>query len=139
MVALRAWFNPDNDAPAMIRTAAELDAMLDEVAAWDGPNIVQLLIDGDPGRAILDIGMDRQKDRGTLDYSGEGHRHGCFSRVTTKAENHVVYYYMDSDTEYPVDAEIPLATARQAAHEYLATAGQRPTCLEWHGGESPAT
>ncbi|HWE88064.1 MAG TPA: Imm1 family immunity protein [Pseudonocardiaceae bacterium] len=131
MVALKAWFDPENDDPTIVHTAAELDAVLDEIAGWDGPNIVELLIDGDPGRAILDVGMDTKNNRGTLYYSGEPHRRGCFSRGTAVSDTEILYYYMDSDTEYPADAEIPLAIARQAAHEYMATGGRRPTCVAW--------
>lgn len=59
--------------------------------------------------------------------------------ATARAESEVLYYYMDSDAEYPVDAEIPLATVRQAAHEYLTTGGQRPTRVTWQVRESPGT
>ncbi|OLT38663.1 hypothetical protein BJF85_08100 [Saccharomonospora sp. CUA-673] len=46
------------------------------------------------------------------------------------ADEPPLYYYMGSDTEFPVDAEVPLADIRRAAHEFMSN-GTRPTCVQW--------
>lgn len=131
MVALEAWFDPNTQAPTVIRTAAELDAVLDTVVAWPRPNTVQLLIVDDPGRAILDVGLDGGHGRGALYYAGGEHREGCTSQGPDAADPPPIYYYLGSDTEYPADAEILLDDVRKAAHEYMSTGGERPTGILW--------
>jgi len=132
MVALKAWYDGEADDATIIHTAAELDAVLDEVAGWSGPNIVELLIESDPAQAILDVGIDTEFGRGTLYYAGEGYDDGCFPRSDSKSdEDPLLYYYMGSDREFPRDAEIPLAAVREAAHEYMTTGGRRPTGIDW--------
>jgi hypothetical protein len=131
VVALDAWFDWKADGPTTVRTAAELDAVLDTVVAWNDPTTVQLLIHGDPGHAILDVGLDGSTGRGVLYYSGPDAPDASISKGPYTAEEPPIYYFTGSDTEFPVDAEIPLSEARRAAHEYMSTGGGRPTGIEW--------
>ncbi|GAA1303448.1 Imm1 family immunity protein [Saccharothrix xinjiangensis] len=131
MVALEAWFDREAEGPTIVHTPAELDAVSDTVAGWAGPNTVQLLIAEDPGRAILDVGLDAEYARGVLCYSGPDAPDGLMSKGSDTAEEPPLYYFTGSDTEFPVDAEIPLAEVRRAAHEYLGTGGARPAGIEW--------
>ena len=133
MVALEVWYDIKHDDATIVRTPAELDAVLDEVASWkENYNIIELLIADDPVRAILDVGIDVEAGRGTLYYAGEGYDDGCFTRGGSKSDKDLLlYYYMGSDREFPRDSEIPLATVRKAAHEYMTTGGNRPTGIDW--------
>lgn len=130
MVALEAWFDGDTDEPTIINTAAELDAVLDTVASWDGPHIVELLVADDPGFAIFDVAVDGKRDRGALYYSARN-RETWFSQGPDTAEETPIYHYMGSPTEFPADAEIPLAEVRRAAHAYRHGGGQRPPGVNW--------
>jgi hypothetical protein len=130
VVALEAWFDGDTDEPTIIGTAAELDVVLDTVAGWEGPHIVQLLVADDPGHAIFDVALHGKAERGALYYSARN-RETWFSRGTETAAETPIYYYMSSPTEYPTDAEIPLTEVRRAAHEYMSNGGSRPTGVEW--------
>ncbi|MEU5692573.1 Imm1 family immunity protein [Actinosynnema sp. NPDC020468] len=118
----------------MVRTPAELDAVLDIVVGWNDPTTVQLLVHGNPGHAILDVGLDATTGRGVLYYSGPDAPDACVSKGSEIASEPPVYYFTGSDTEFPVDAEISLADARRAAHEYLATGGGRPDGVDWQVG-----
>jgi hypothetical protein len=130
MVALAAWFDGNSDDPTVVRTTAQLDEVLDLVIGSGGPRVVQLLVQDDPARAIFDVGLDGQ--RGALYFSSTDHPGGCFSRGSEAATpTPLTYYYMGSDTEYPASAELPVAVVRRAAHEYLATGGERPTSVDW--------
>ncbi|MGW6929570.1 Imm1 family immunity protein [Lentzea sp. NPDC054927] len=132
MVALEAWFDRDAEDPTVVRTAEELDAVLDAVAALPRPSTLQLLIADNLGRAVLDVGMDGAHARGVLYYSsGAECPDGCASQGADTAEVLPIYYYMGSDTEYPATAEISSADVRRAAHEYMATGGERPTGIKW--------
>ncbi|MBB5960038.1 hypothetical protein FHS29_006660 [Saccharothrix tamanrassetensis] len=131
MVALETWFDRDAAEPTVVDTPAGLDAVLDTVAGWPGPNTVQLLIADDPGRAILDVGLDAEYGRGVLYYSGPDAPDGVTSKGTDVADLPPIYYFTGSDTEYPADAEIPLDAVRRAAHEYMTTGGARPTGIQW--------
>jgi hypothetical protein len=129
VVALAAWFDGNADEPTVVSTPDELDEVLDLVAGQGGPRIVELLVHDDPARAIFDVGLHGQ--RGTLYFSNPDHPDGCYSRGNEAASGPLIYYYMGSDTEYPANAELPLDTIRQAAHEYLTTGGNRPTNIDW--------
>jgi hypothetical protein len=43
----------------------------------------------------------------------------------------VKYCIVGNPTEFPAYAEVPLELVRHAAKEFLLTAGQRPTCVQW--------
>ncbi|GAA3464327.1 Imm1 family immunity protein [Saccharothrix longispora] len=135
MVALEAWFDADTDEPTMIHSPAELDKVLDIVAEWEGRMIVELFVADNPRRAIFDVGVYGQGERGALYYASRGEK--WFSRGApvdpsgTDQAKKLLYYYMNSDTEYPADAEIPLEVVRRAAHEYMSTGGERPTVTDW--------
>jgi hypothetical protein len=106
-----------------------LDTVLDLVAGLGGPRIVQLLVHDNPARAMFDVGL--HGPRGALYYSSPDHPAGCFSLGPDIASTTPIYYYMGSDTEYPADAEVPIDMVRQAAHEYMASGGDRPTAVDW--------
>jgi hypothetical protein len=137
VVALTASFDVDSDESTTVETAAELDAVLDTVAAWEGRIIVQLWIarpvDLAMRHSALYVGVFGEAAQGTLIYSSSAQV--WFSKATPGPEwstaDPILYYYMNSDTEYPVDSEIPLDVVRRAAHEFMATGGQRPDAPAW--------
>ncbi|MFC6090828.1 Imm1 family immunity protein [Saccharothrix lopnurensis] len=137
MVDLEAWYDEEQDDAVTVRTQAELDAVLDAVAAWDGRVIVHLKparpVDVNMRRRTLDVGVHGNSDRGALVYDSPDGRWYSKAAFDTSAnrDERILYYYMNSDTEYPADSEIALDVVRQAAHEYLATEGQRPTSPTW--------
>lgn len=116
MVALTASFDADSDESTIVETAADLDRVLDTVSGWEGRVIVQLRIAGPVGARVW------------------------FSKATPgpewSAADRILYYYMNCDTEYPADSEIPLDVVRRAAHEFMETNGQRPTSPVWHSPPS---
>ncbi|MFE0020493.1 Imm1 family immunity protein [Amycolatopsis sp. NPDC059021] len=129
-MTLSAWYEGHTDAPVIVATPAELDALLDDVAALDGPQLVQLLQDGDMAKPDLSVGFDG--DRGVLRYAGKAEEFYSKGGTFPLPEyGEVMYYFATGEFEYPDDAEIPAADARKAAHEYLASGGERPTCVEW--------
>ncbi|GAA3886062.1 hypothetical protein GCM10022243_58610 [Saccharothrix violaceirubra] len=130
MVTLRAWFDGDSDDPTIVTTAAELDAVLDIVVGWEDPILVALYVQDDILRAVFEVGLNGGKGVGVVYYSGD--ETGWFSRSSqpSNAET-ILYYYMDNDHEYPPHSEVPIDVARQAAHEFMTTRGERPTGVEW--------
>jgi hypothetical protein len=137
VVALTASFDVDSDESTTVETAAELDAVLDTVAGWEGRIIVHLRIarPAEPAmrRFALYVGVFGDAAQGALIYSSPSGL--SFSKATPGPEwstaDPILYYYMNSDTEYPVDSEIPLDVVRRAAHEFMATGGQRPSGPAW--------
>jgi hypothetical protein len=137
VVDLEAWYDGDQDDAVTVRTPAELDAVLDTVAAWDGRIIVHLKparpVDLNMRRTTLDVGVHGNTGKGALVYTSPDGL--WFSKAESdqhaNPDGRVLYYYMNSDTEYPVDSEIPLDVVRRAAHEYLTVVAQRPTALTW--------
>ncbi|MFD7656637.1 Imm1 family immunity protein [Actinosynnema sp. NPDC059797] len=133
MVDLEAWYDADHDGPTVVRTPAELDAVLDVVAGWEGRIIVDVYVVANPARAVFNIGVHGQAGRGALYYSGDSG--SWFSKGTPGPDRSptepILYYYMNNDTEFPGDCEIPLDVVRRAAHEFMTTGGERPTVTNW--------
>ena len=119
--------------PILVGSGAEVDALLDQVRdkfQEEGPVLLEVSIVGaEFGSSHMLAGVDGE--RGVLFYSGGGH--GSFwSRVEGASESGVVtYYYMGNNHDFPVSAEVPLDTVKQALREYLASDGKRPVCVEW--------
>jgi hypothetical protein len=131
VVALEAWFDSDAEDPTIVHTPDELDAVLDTIAAWPYPGQLQLLIADNPGYVVLDVGLNGAKQCGVLFYSSQALPDAYASQGSGTADSVPIYYYMGSDTEFPVTAEIPLADVRRAAHEYMSTGGGRPNDIHW--------
>jgi hypothetical protein len=45
---------------------------------------------------------------------------------------------MGNDTDFPVDSEIPIDLIRQATKEFIASGGERPTCVQWQPYRDPS-
>ncbi|GAB3702406.1 hypothetical protein GCM10027598_00580 [Amycolatopsis oliviviridis] len=129
-MTLEACYHGHTDQPVIVTGEAELDAVLDSVAALEGPQVVQLFVDGDIMKPDLTVGL--HGDRGTLRYADEDQEYYSKSGAFPLPEHgEVIYYLGRAEFEYPDDAEIPAADARNAAQEFLSTGGARPACVEW--------
>ncbi|MFD9895875.1 Imm1 family immunity protein [Amycolatopsis sp. NPDC059027] len=129
--AVDAWFDSPAQRPVVVHTAAELDAVLDQVAEIGGPRIVQFHVHGEPRRGLLDVGLDAERERGVLHYAGGEHRKGCYSLSAETASEAPIYFSMGgASNEFPANAELPLADVRRAAHEFMAS-GARPVAIDW--------
>jgi hypothetical protein len=121
------------DDPVTVATVDGVDALIDQVRAESpegAPILMEVHISGDPYSQGLDVGVDG--DRGVLRYSGREWPEGVYSTGTGPADGEPLrYFYMDVDTEFPANADVPLATVRQAVREFLATNGARPTNVAW--------
>lgn len=130
---LHAWYDERSEEPAVVTTAAELDAVLDEVAALDGPTLVQLFPGGDATGPDLTVGL--HGDRGVLRYASEDSPNAFYSANPSPFPlpewGAVRYYYMSSDSDYPDEAELPEKVVREAAHQFAASGGERPTGIDW--------
>lgn len=118
-----------DEEPVAIATVAELDAVLDRVAAeadLDAPRLVAL--DMPERQRSLMVGL--RGDVGVLnfvDFNGGG---ASASKGDTNGMATPAYFYCEEWTGIPDDAEIPVELVRQAAREFLAT-GERPGCVGW--------
>ncbi|WP_433262554.1 Imm1 family immunity protein [Actinosynnema sp. CS-041913] len=137
-MALIAAYDPDSEEPTTLTTAAELDDVLDRVAAWGHRALIEFRLaepaDKNARQLALSAGLHGASDRGTLIYSSPA---GVwFSKASPGPEwepaERILYYYMSADTEYPPDSEIPLDLVRRAVHDYMTNGGQQPSGPDWH-------
>ena len=137
-----AYFKHDHsDKPIIVGTPEQMDAVIDALLAEPFDNSVAALYirerplntAGVPDHELL-IAVNGIDQVGALCYRGE---------VTSTAKgaaskyDDVVYYYMGSDRPFPRDSDLPLDTIRQAAREFLATGGERPSNLQWQDLSTP--
>ncbi|AXX32716.1 hypothetical protein KCV87_28960 [Actinosynnema pretiosum subsp. pretiosum] len=135
MVELEAWYGEDQDEPVLVRTGAELDAVLDEVAGMCGRIIVHLKVSDPPSLdvrlMVLDVGLHGDAGTGALFYQSRSGSWFSRGAAPDPSVSELLYYYMNSDTEYPLDCEIPIDAVRRAAHEYRSAVDARPSAPGW--------
>ncbi|MGQ0839879.1 Imm1 family immunity protein [Actinokineospora sp.] len=122
------WAREADSGPVRVDSAGALDAALDQAQQDepDWPMVVQAVVDGG---GFVDIGLDG--DVGVLYYGGTQPAGGWYSRSEVPSnEATVSYFSMGNERPYPVNSELPIATVRQAAAEFMTT-GERPTCVSW--------
>lgn len=137
-----SWDGPSTDEPdrgheVRVSSVAELDEVLDRVAAQaaaeDLPYGVQIHQPDRPGAVMLGIGHPERSFLDWLDRSqphGSGDRYGVQPETTPGTEPIAFDVYGDWAEMPPVRTRVTTATARRAAHEYVRS-GKRPTCVEW--------
>jgi hypothetical protein len=138
VAALVAYYARGHGAdPLTVATVDGVDELLARVRAESperAPILMEVHIAGDPYTQGLDVGVNG--DRGVLRYSGRDWPEGIYSRGRGTAEGEPLrYFYMDTETEFPANAEITLDTIRQAIREFLTSDGARPNCVEWRVSE----
>jgi hypothetical protein len=124
------WTHEHGSDPVLVSTQDDLLNALVEAqrVAPDGRVIVQAVPESRTG--MLDVGLHGEV--GSLYYAGVDERSGCFSQGGgTSTDLPVVYDYMQSATDYPDDAEIPIAEVYRAAADFLVTGGRRPASITW--------
>ncbi len=135
---IEAWYDGNASGATTVTTAADLDRVLDAVAAMSGPTLAELYTDGDPEKSWLEVGL--HGERASLRYVGDDAPNGAHSKGETfplPPGGEVLYYFMNNPREYPDDAEIPVDIARQAAHDFLTSGGQRPSGVNWTEQDGP--
>jgi Immunity protein Imm1 len=121
------------DNPVTVTTADAVDVLIDGIRAESpesAPILMEVHISGDPYNQGPDVGING--DHGVLRYSGRDWPEGIHSTGNGPTDGEPLrYFYMDTYTDFPSNADIPLTTIRQAVREFLATLGARPNCVEW--------
>jgi hypothetical protein len=138
VVALDVYYaRGHGDKPVTVTTVDAVDVLIDSVrveSLEQAPILMEVHISGDPYSQGLDAGING--DRGVLRYSGRDWPEGVYSAGSGPAQGEPLqYFYMDTYTEFPPNADLPLAMVRQAVREFLVTLGARPSCVEWQIGE----
>ena len=137
---LEIWGDEGTDEATLVRTVAELDALLGRARDVDYPILLEVLDAASPNRVILNVGMN--DDLGVLRYAGGEHRRGVYSKNPEAGPSQaevVLYYYMNSDTEFPVSAQVPADVVLRACIEFMETGGELPTQLEWQSWPTMAS
>jgi Immunity protein Imm1 len=128
---------PDRGFEVTVTTIAELDAVLDRVAAQavtDGLAYAVQIFQPDQRNAVM-LGVGHP-DRSFLDWLDRSQPHGSEDRIgvdpnTPPATDDIPFdVYGDWSELSPERTRITVPTAYQAAREYVST-GQRPTSVSW--------
>jgi len=126
------------DAPVIIETPEQMDALIDDLLAGDFSNsVATLYLRERPKNAagFVDheflIAVNAGDGVGSLSYDGPDETDTLVSKGAVSQHEEIHYYYVGNDREFPRDSLISLDAVRQAAKEFLATGGQKPTAVEW--------
>jgi hypothetical protein len=137
VIALYWAYSNDPDEHVVTNTHAEIDDMLDKVAATsreDWPAAVQ--VTEASVEAVADINSAEMivgfhVDRGALLYAGPDNMDGSFSRNDGPDDGEPILYMVGTyDNEFPSNSEIPVDVVRRAVHEFAET-GRRPVDVPW--------
>ncbi|MCR3752991.1 Imm1 family immunity protein [Lentzea californiensis] len=137
---LEVWGEEGAEEATLVRTSAEFAALLEKARAVDYPILLEVLDAASPYRVIFNVGL--RDGLGVLRYAGGEHPGGVYSRnphhVPDQAEV-VLYYYMNSDHEFPASAHYPVDVVVRACTEFMETGGARPTGVEWQSWPATAS
>ncbi|MFE2755434.1 Imm1 family immunity protein [Actinosynnema sp. NPDC059335] len=135
MASLMAWYKRGEE-PTPITSAADLDALLERMAAdfaaQDGPvpPMAELARPDPWAQGWVAIRLGIAPDRGFI-----AHADATGSYITTNGSDPdgepVLYDHQAHAREWPSDAELPLADVIKAAHDLVATDGERSTTVNW--------
>jgi hypothetical protein len=112
-----------------VHTVQELDERLDELDRQARAS--QPLVAGleRPDGAALSIGLGR--DRSVLNYmSSPDPPYFTSHDEEADTDGTVVFFYYGHWSEFPADAAVPMADAREAARRFFET-GERPDNIAW--------
>ncbi|WP_156758043.1 Imm1 family immunity protein [Actinokineospora pegani] len=127
MAELGVWYDQDSsdayqegDPVIPVRTAGELDALIDRVRAETVshrcPAMIQVGLLGNEGYPVLEVGLGQ--DKGFIHYNAQDARRTIGDGDPNA---NVEYVYMGSLGEVPADSEVSIDVVRQGLHEFLAT------------------
>lgn len=133
-------FYKNVDAPTLIETPEDVDALIDAVLAEPFANSVIALYS--TARPLMESGVPDHEMRvaiyaeakvGGIRYAGDdATREGSWyvpGQVSQRDE--VFYYYCGHDQGWPQDSEVSIEQVRAAVKEFVANDGSRPTALAW--------
>ncbi|MFC6093928.1 Imm1 family immunity protein [Saccharothrix lopnurensis] len=135
MASLMAWYK-QGEEPTPIASVADLDALLDRMAAdfaaQEGlvPPMVELARPDPWAEGWVAIRLGIAHDRGFI-----AHADDSGSYITTNGGDPdgepVLYDHQAHTREWPAYAELPLADVITAARDLIATDGKRSTTVQW--------
>lgn len=133
-----AYYLPEQTAPVAIRTRQEMNALVDDLLRQGFDySIADLYVrrhrpdsdgatTGELEWAQLELAVNAEDGVGGLCYLGR-----WYSKGKPSEHDEVFYSYMGNDRDFPHDSEISLDAVREAAAQFLASGGERPTNIEW--------
>ena len=137
---LEIWGDEGTEEATLVRTVEELEALLERARGAGYPILLEVLDAASPNQVIFNVGLDG--DLGVLRYAGGEHRRGVYSRnleaEPSQAEV-VLYYYMNSDTEFPVSAQVPADVVVRACVEFMESGGELPSLVRWQSWPTMAS
>ncbi|WP_197523080.1 Imm1 family immunity protein [Actinokineospora pegani] len=127
------WYDIDKDEGWNAATPEELDAALDALAAFRGPDwpaVAQIAPTADPlAGPVLVAGF--YQVYGILRMATRSDGRTLFSRDPISSDTSTIQYiYCENELELPANSQLPAPLIREAVHEFAET-GERPTCLLW--------
>lgn len=134
MVELAVWYDQDVEGDddeeglaIVVRTAAELDALIDRVLEETRdhrcPAMIQVGLLGNDGLPVLEVGLGQT--RGFITYHAQD---GGSTRGEGNLDEFAEYVYMGNLSEIRAGYEVPVEDVRRGLREFLAT-GTRPSVV----------
>ncbi|MET9263702.1 Imm1 family immunity protein [Amycolatopsis sp. NPDC004079] len=140
MATLKAWYDPGPGAGFVVTTPAQADKLLKRMVSESASEKVGLMAqialkgEGDDEgtwSSLLQFGV-REAKRGFVGWAGGGrNERGVISDNGATSPTDVLYDYQLHERPVPSNAEVPLATVRQAVLDYVSTGGARPDGVSW--------
>jgi hypothetical protein len=137
-VVVSAYYTHDHDKGVILRTAADADALVDELLRQPFDNsVAALYADTRPKAASgypdheLRIAIDIEANIGGIRYTGGDSDATAYVAGATSEREEMFYLYMSHDEGWPKDSAVTFDQVRQAVKEFIEGNGTRPTGFEW--------
>ncbi|MFB6772794.1 Imm1 family immunity protein [Streptomyces sp. NPDC056337] len=135
-----AYYREEHAQDRAVITVEDVDNFVDSLLNGpDSENLAELhsidrplLASGFPDHEFL-VGVNKELQVGVLGFMDETGNLVSLGRAAK--QGNAAYYMVGNEREFPGRSEISIALVRQAVMEFLTSAGQRPTCIEWQEPE----
>jgi hypothetical protein len=135
---IKAYYRDEHGHdPAILSTAEDVDALIEALRTgppgYDMADLFPLsrplLSDGVPDRQLR-VGIKGDLGVGAISFMDV--ETGILASLGPPGSRKGVFYdLMGHRSEFPDHSEVPIYLVRRALKEFLASGGERPTCIQW--------
>jgi hypothetical protein len=129
-----------NDEPTIVTSADEIDELIDAlISAGSQQSVAALAVRERPLSELglpdheFEIAVNVDGKVGGLRYAGRnGDESGTWYAVgSQRRPDPLMYAHVGNESLFPSDSELPIDVVRDAAREFLASGGERPSSVDW--------
>jgi hypothetical protein len=134
---VEAYYLAGQKSPEILSSPEDIDTLVDQLLSLTFLNSIAAVylverprLESGAVDHEFSLAVDRDHKTGALKFMDA--TGNWVTRGPEEDRSEIRFYYIQgNETEFAPDSGIPLSLVRQAGKEFLASGGQRPTCVQW--------